>query len=279
MDRLKASLLLLVSLATSAGAQQDRSIVVVTDSLRRPIPFAFVQLVRGVARVADDSGRAFLGAVPDDSLRLSVRRMGFEPFIGWVRRSGPSEYHVTLGAVARALAEVTVEARQNTVLAKTGFYDRLERTQRGAASARFWTPEELDMRNPAKLSQVLAGESMVQMKFYRGRPILIGRGQDCGFTILLDGRLIPATLESAHDLTGRRDIERAMIRGGGDPGEQERQVGALMSTLISVDELITGASVAAIEVYGSISAAPVELQRLAGRSRCGIIAIWSGARK
>jgi hypothetical protein len=48
---------------------------------------------------------------------------------------------------------------------------------------------------------------------------------------------------------------------------------------MSIDELITASSVAAIEIYGSVMSAPVELQRVAGSQGCGIIAIWTGSRR
>jgi hypothetical protein len=60
--------------------------------------------------------------------------------------------------------------------------------QRGAASATFITPEELDLRNPAKVSQVLQGVKGMKVAFHYGRPVLSGRGTDCGMTVLLDGR-------------------------------------------------------------------------------------------
>ncbi len=50
----------------------------------------------------------------------------------------------------------------------------------------------------------------------------------------------------------------------------------------AIDDIIAAPSIAAIEIYGSAAAVPVELQRVAGSRMaqgCGLIAIWTGSRK
>lgn len=80
------------ALAADARAQANERRVLVTDSLRTPIPFALVTISGGASRVANDSGYAVLPRATGDSVKLLVRRMGFAPFEGWVRPdpgSGP----------------------------------------------------------------------------------------------------------------------------------------------------------------------------------------------
>lgn len=245
---------------TSLGAQSNGVVVRVTDVQGRAIPFALVQIANGATRVADDSGRAVFGGGDRDSLRLDVRRMGFNPFIGWAKRdTATKEFIADLIPLPRALDAVTVEGRRDTPLARTGFYDRMERVQKGAYSARMITPEELDRRNPLNISHILAGERHVRVTPMNNKPVLLSRNPGCAMTILLDGLRAQGTLEEA-------------IRTG--PGAPP------ISTLQSVDELVNAASVAAIEIYGSMAAAPVELQRAAGNSGgCGIVAFWTGSRR
>ncbi|MDQ8153793.1 MAG: hypothetical protein P3B98_03935 [Gemmatimonadota bacterium] len=246
--------------AGAAGAQAPHVRITVTDTHAHPVPFALVALGAGVQKVADDSGRVLLLTEPADSLRLHVRRMGFAPFLGWVTRDATGDvYRVALQPVSVALDTVAVRARRNTALARSGFYDRVERVQRGAYAARMITPEELDLRQPLRVTQMLAGESMVRLIPFSGPRVIVGgRGPDCAMTILLDGMRVRGTLEELKDRSMRPPDAR---------------------TLMSIDELISASGVAAIEIYGSSISAPAELLRAAGMASCGIVAIWTGARK
>ncbi len=249
-----------ISSLVGREAQAQGVLVLVRDSTEMPVSYANVQPVNGVRRVADVEGRAQFAVSRADSLRFAVRRLGFQPFIGWVRREGDSTYRVTLAPAASKAREVRVVATRDTPLARTGFYERIDRARRGAYSARFFTPEELDLRNPADITQLLQGENMVRPLVFtqngRRQIVLAGRGVKCAMTILLDGRRVTGTLEE-------------MIE---DPRKNP-------SGLIAVDDLVPASSVAAIELYGSVAMAPVELQRAAGGVGCGIVAIWTGSRQ
>lgn len=268
---------------TAAQAQDDKDeraqsvVVVVTDSLNRPIPFATVQVDGGVSRVADDSGRTFFSVSRDDSLRLAVRRMGYEPFYGWsLRDAVTGAYPATLAVLPSTIERVTVRDRLNTPLARTSFYDRLQRVQRGAVSAVFITPEELDMRNPSKLSQMINGRASVKILYQGGRPILGGRNGNCGMTVLLDGHKMTMMYEDILNSYERRELDRN-IRSGMDP---QQAIALFLGQRSSIDDLVSAHSVAAIEIYSSIAAAPAELQRNVGpASGCGLIALWTGTRQ
>ncbi|HVH39696.1 MAG TPA: carboxypeptidase-like regulatory domain-containing protein [Gemmatimonadaceae bacterium] len=259
MKRFVTTLLLLTASATILQAQAKHIQVRVTDVQGRAIPFAFVQIENGASRVANDSGRVEFNTPAPDSIRLQVRRMGFSPFIGWADKdSVTGEFVADLIPLPRALDAMTVEGRRDTPLARRGFYDRMERVQRGAYSARMITPEELDARNPMTISQMLSGERFVKVMPQGGKPVLMSRNPGCAMTILLDGHRATGTLEEG-------------VGFGPKP-----PVGLLMS----VDELVTAHSVAAIEIYGSMASAPVELQRAAGNSGgCGLVALWTGSRR
>lgn len=250
-----------IALSLPADAQDNRLVVRVTDAQGQIIPFALVQIENGASRVADDSGRAVFSMRAPDSIRLQVRRMGFNPFIGWSKRpEGSTEFLADLIPLPRALTEVTVQGRRDTPLARRGFYDRMERAQRSALAARFITPEELDLRNPIKISQILSGDRHVKVTPMRGGQVLLStRNPNCAMDVLLDGQRLSGTFEEAVGMRPNKP----------DP-----------SMLQSIDDVITTGSIAAIEVYGSAMSAPVELQRAAGNNfGCGIVAIWTGGRR
>jgi hypothetical protein len=258
MKRLLAALL--VFGATAANAQDARVVVRVLDPETKPIPYALVTLRDGVSRVADDSGMVFFNEAPRDSMRFIVRRIGYEPYGGWVNRSEiTGEFAVALRLLPRSIQGVQITERANTPLGRSGFYDRVQRVQRGAFVARMITPEELELRNPIKLTQMLQGENLVNVQRYdMQRSVLTGRGGMCGMTILLDGMRVTGTFEEL--------LER---RVNPPPA----------SSLSSVDDVVQVQSVAAIEIYGSTTSIPAELQRVAGNIQCGLIAVWTGRRR
>jgi len=242
------------------GAQEARITVRVFDAETKPIPYALVTLRDGVSRVADDSGVVVFNEAPKDSMRLQARRIGYEPYTGWVDRSpGTGEFAIALRMLPRSIAALTVTERANTPLGRSGFYDRVQRVQRGAYNARMITPEELEMRNPIKLTQLLQGENLVRVqRFDMGRAMLTGRGGTCGMTVLLDGMRVSGTLEE-------------LLENRTNPPP--------VSSLISIDDLVQAPSIAAIEIYGSVSSIPAELLRSAGNVQCGLIAVWTGRRR
>ncbi|MBW7932276.1 MAG: hypothetical protein H3C62_01430 [Gemmatimonadaceae bacterium] len=254
---MRATALALSLLATNAVAQEQRIVVVVADQYARPVPFALVSVKSGIPVVADDSGRALVHVPALDSLRIVARRIGYAPFDGWVRRErAAATYRITLSMIARQLDTVAVSAERSGPLERAGFYDRLRRTQRGAYAGRFITPEELTLRNPVQLTQMFYGETMVRPQpAGRGRSILRGRNPKCAMNILLDGMPLQGTKED--DINKQRSSAASMF----------------------LDDLIPATTVAAIEIYGSAVNAPAELQGIATANGCGIIAIWTGARR
>lgn len=263
MRHLLAALLLLAAptLGTAAATAQDaRTVIRVLDPETKPIPFALVTLRDGVSRVADDSGMVVFNDAPKDSIRFQVRRIGYDPFGGWVTRSDiTGEFAVALKLLPRSIQSVQITERANTPLGRSGFYDRVQRVQRGAYSARMITPEELEMRNPIKLTQMLQGENLVKVQRYdMNRSLLTGRGGMCGMTILLDGMRVSGTLEE-------------LLENRVNPPP--------VSSLISIDDMVTAPSLAAIEIYGSVGSVPAELQRSAGNIQCGLVALWTGRRR
>lgn len=259
------------------GAQSADAIrVEVKDAGGLPIPYAMVQINRGSARVVNDSGVVQLNGEVADSLRLVVRRIGYIPFDGWSRREAHGVFIVTLAPLARELGAVTVTERANTPLARTGFYRRMERVRRGATVGTFITPEELDLRNPPRISSALGGQQSVKVTYHNGRAMITGRSQNCPMVVLLDGRKVDGMIEEALSRNGQAEIDR-MAREQYMPRQRAQE--RYMRERMSVDELINSTAVAAIEIYASAASVPPELQQNMTAESCGLIAIWTGERK
>ena len=272
-DRLPSILLLAIALASAAGAQDARVRVTVRDTAGTVIPFALVQPANGASRAASDSGVAEFRLEAKDSLRFVVRRIGYEAFEGWVPRAqGTGDYMVRLMPLVQSLKATRILARSNVALARTGFYDRMERNGMGATAARFITPEELDLRNPARISQMLQGENFVKVDHHSGRAFLVGRAMNCPMTILLDGRRLRGTMEEVLTADGIREMRR---RGGPNP----KVVDEFMRERLSIDEIVISSGVVAIEIYASMAGAPAKLQQNASTESCGIVALWTGSRR
>jgi hypothetical protein len=263
--------------ATAAAQQSVR--IEVRDDLGAPVGFALVALVGGASQVATDSGVAMLRTRAADSLNLRVRRIGYREHFGWVRRRGSDAFEVRLPRIAASLATVEVTAAgssSNTPLMQRGFYDRVDRVQKGAILADFFTPEQLDEREGfTKVTQMIAGSRYARvnsMTFDRGairRLVVVGRG-GCPMTILLDGYRVAKSAQ---------DYAISEIPQSIDPNGSQLAIGNREPAPPSIDDVVDGRSIMAIEIYPSTGNAPFELQRASGRGSCGIVALWTGARR
>lgn len=140
------------------------------------------------------------------------------------------------------------------------------------------TPEQLDEKAGfTKVTQMIAGspyarvESM-QLDYQRGGGrvlVVVGRG-GCPMSILLEGSLVRGT---AQDYAISETPQSLNPRG---TRSDERQS---LDAKISIDDVVDGRSIMAIEIYPSTGNAPAELVRAAGRGSCGIVALWTGARR
>ena len=181
-------------------------------------------------------------------LSLRVRRIGFNEFSGVAEQGATGDIEIRLSRAPRQLGTVTITATGDSPLVRSGFYDRLEQAQRGAFVAEFITPEEIRERNASQVAQLLQGRRFVTISSSKGaRPRLIAYGRNgCEMSILVDKQRINANST--------------------DPDGS-----------VAIDDLVSGRSVVAIEVYASNANAPAELVPLTGAGSCGIIAIWTGA--
>lgn len=263
---LSLSMFLPVTLTAQTAARSESLLVVHTNG--QPIPFASVSLNGGAARVTNTDG-VLVVLSADDTLKVLVRRMGFEPFQGKVGRApGSSSFRVTLTPSAQALKKVTVTERaRRSPLENVGFYDRMLEVQRGAPTGEFFTPEEVDARASGRISQFLYASKFVKIGQDNSmgshpRAVLYGRN-NCVMTLLIDGVVI-------HDMIGDlRDGSRDL---------RDIQMGPWGKQRTTIDDVVNGQEVAAIEVYPSIATAPMSIASKVLGAACGIVAIWTGGR-
>jgi hypothetical protein len=252
----------LVAISTTAAAAQT-VVVQVVDSVGLPVPFALVDVNSVTGRVADTAGYVRVANVRGESLKVRARRIGYTPVETTLRRTSDNDaFRVVLKRVASEIESVYVRAERSTTVSRTGFYDRMERVQKGAIVGEFITPEELDQRKPMQISHILQGRRYVQVQREgsRSRAVMLGRGR-CKMTILLDG------------------VRMNGVIGPGEGATPQGPIGISAPMNLSIDELVEGNAVAAVEIYPSTANAPAELIPLTGGGSCGIIALWSGGRR
>lgn len=232
--------------AVAASRADRRSVVRIVDANGQPIPYATVLPASLTARIADDSGRVALSAA-ERSGRLEVRRIGFASASFAEIPEDVAE--LRLQPLVATLGAVRTVADRDAALEQRGFYRRALQAQRGAFTAEFLSPEMLDARARAQLSELLLGQRWISFaRSPRGRRYLTGRG-GCTMSVVLDG--VPVA-----------------------PGEEN---------VVPIDDVSPGGAVMAIEVYASAANAPPELTGVTGYNSggggaCGIVAIWTGGR-
>jgi Carboxypeptidase regulatory-like domain len=203
-----------------------------------------------VALTRQDGGFILEGLRPG-TRSVSVRALGFEPteIVVAVTTRAPREVSVRLEKFVPVLKTVIVSATRDAALDRVGFSDR-----KAAGNGRFFSPTEIDRRNPLQLNQLLESASMLRTHRSGTQSYVTGRGNGC----------------VRYFVDGVRWAASAAFRNLGT------QVGMLEDESdSSPDGFISGAELAAVEVYDPLSA-PAELasQSWAGQS-CSIVVIWT----
>ena len=243
----------LVVLATQAQAQDTRILSgVVTDSGRRPIPYVNIDGGPRYRTVSNASGEWTLRVPTKERLEVAVRRIGFLPD---KFRVDPGASDTTINTSLQQLAVMmntqVIRAREQVrTLELRGYYERMLEKERGALVGEFITPEEIEMRKPQRVTQLLEQRRGIRVE-RMGRCQIIDEcyrimGQNsCAATVYLDGQRL-----------------NSMGTAAGDP-----------SGAPAVDGLIPVTGVSAIEVYPRGSSAPAKYQSLGGT--CAVVLIWT----
>jgi hypothetical protein len=281
MARVSAALLLVPSLL---AAQASSVRVVIADSLGNRVPFAVVQVDPRTRRAANDSGVVYLETAAADSIKLSIRRIGFAPFDGWaIRTADGAAYAVRLVPLPQALKEVQIRSVSENRLYRSGFYGRMEERMKITARANFITPEELEDLNADQVTTILRRVDFLRINrenitggaaSYDMANVVTGRGR-CTANILLDGQIPAGLVEEVFATDVATTQSTSLPNSGGDRNRATRSSGPI----IPIDQVIQPGSIAGIEIYQMASGAPPELRTKVKRANCPLIAIWSGARR
>jgi hypothetical protein len=201
--------------------------------------------IRGVT---DSTGSLRTAPPKQAKFTLRVARIPYKPAeLVIAGASTDTVVSVTLElATAQLGAVVTRSTRVHSTLERAGFYDRLDRSVRGAVSGQFITPEELSLRNPPMISDVLRARRGINVVGNGRNAIVQGRGA-CKMEIVLDGQ-----------------------RLSGSMGARSEGYGL-------VNDLVNGSEVVGIEIYNSAQSTPGDIAPIG--SACGTIVIWTGGRR
>jgi TonB family protein len=186
-----AVLLPLTARAQNAGVVSG----IVTDSSGAAVFEAEVTIASSTSRAFTDQRGVFhLIDVPAGSARLTVRRMGFEPYTVPVSLSDANarleDLRVILAALPTVLPAVLVSSqRVNYTGRLAGYYQRLEKRSGGY----FITRDQIDRENPRTLSQLLLHvPGITPAKGRAGAQGIRMRGRLCWPLVWIDGTPMPA---------------------------------------------------------------------------------------
>jgi hypothetical protein len=210
-------------------------------------------------------GTFAIDSLPGGTQTLEVRAVGFTPAQRVVHlvAEGPGEVEVRLTERAVALPEVTIRVAATRALQMTRFYERMRDAEKGINHGYFITPEDMERRKPAHVTQMFDGVPGIlvargssnafgarAMKVFGPQRINIG-GQRCEMNIFVDGVRVAPTLGQATGAPGK------------PPPSPEDYI----------DNIVTPSQVASMEVYPRTVQAPPQYQSLNGT--CGVILIWT----
>ena len=247
-----AAAMLVQSFPTIAEAQEMRTVTgVVGDTGGRAI--SYVSLDGGPKyRTLTNAVGEFSFSVPRDAgFDVQVRRIGFLPTRFKVLPGADTTIKVPMEQLAVLLNTQVVRAQQMVrILEVRGFYERALESQRGALVGDFVTPEEIEMRNAQRVTQLLeqkrgitvrrTGSCQVIATCYR----VYGRG-GCAATVYLDGQRLNPLAAAAADA----------------------------SSAPAIDELVPVTGISGIEIYPRGSSAPPRYQALGGT--CAVVVMWT----
>ena len=247
LPRLRTALIALVVLPCWAWAQDVRTVSgTVTDSAGQTIPYVAIDGGARYRTLTNASGEWTMRVPVNEAFEVSIRRIGYLPGKVNVLKGSDTTIVVALQRLGVLLSTQVVRAQQQVRTLETrGFYDRMLDKERGALVGEFVMPEEIEMRNPQRVTQLLEQRRGIQVRRADRCQVIAtcylvyGQG-GCAATVYLDNQRLNR------------------LAGGEVP---------------AIDELIPVTGVSAIEVYPRGSSAPPRFPMLAGT--CAIVVIWT----
>ena len=215
---------------------------VVVDSSGRRLRGVEVLVADGSARTtSSDSGQFLLRGLKSGKIQFLVRAVGFGPatFTTELRAGRTRQIRVILTPTSVQLSTITVlDSLSAPLLAQTGFF---ERKRQGWGS--FISPEDIARRHPMNASDMLRSVNGVEViSRLPGRTTILSTR-----SMSMSGRCVMNVFV---------DGSRAYMSGG-----------------MTIEEVISGSELGAIEVYPSASETPPQF--IVMGSDCGALVIWT----
>jgi hypothetical protein len=262
---------------------QATEVRVVTEA-GAPVSYATVWVNSGRPRIADIAGRVSFPSELRAGASIEVRRMGFAPA---ELRLGPADTSALVFVKVRSLAArldattITADAGGPKTLALKGFYERALDRERGAGSGLFIGPEEIEKRDPHQTTDLLRGANGVTLMNAPGYGLVATNpGGTCQMTVIVDGTRVRSKVENR----GGGTTGGMLSAGPRESGPRGARVvsgsgGSIFadSNAVFIDRLVDPSNVTAVEVYTRGGNIPMSMQQT--DQGCGVIAIWTGARK
>lgn len=257
-----------VAVPPAAAAQEVRVQGVVRNEASQPVPFANIHTGGTRRGITDDSGHFALVAAAHRELILEIRRIGFRPQRLVLTPAADTSLEIVLATVSTILpGEVITATQPRKSLVLSGFYRRMQDREKGINTGHFLTEEDIERRNPLKLTRMFEGlpsVRVIRFNTQRAPGGMLGVGvartqcltdsdpdcqvpaglNQCPMVVYVDGRRI-------NSLAAHKDVGYAF----------------------GIDGLLQPSAVAGIEVYAHAGRIPPEFQSLAGT--CGAILIWT----
>jgi hypothetical protein len=276
IGRIALTLALVGAFSPTARGQATILRVIGSDSL--PVPLAYVTVQGGLGSITNERGQLSLGAGKHKTLTVEVRRIGYQPWFGKLEvQDTATVLTVVLQRLTQSLAAVTVTDTGGVRAAPNlrGFYDRWYMRQKGALSATFIGPEEIEMRHPSRVSDLLSGVLGISIKRTPGGSMVATNASGtCFMAIMVDGHTVCPPV-GCHT-TGVTSANAMQLGPQSMPGPGEPDPTAEQYT-VDLNQAINPDALAAIEVYARGANMPISLQ--AADNACGVLAFWSGARR
>lgn len=194
--------------------------------------------------LTNQQGNFTLEGITTGTRSVSVRSLGFEPTetVVAIRAGAPSQLDLKLAKFVPVLNSVIVSAKRDASLERIGFTER-----KASASGKFFTPADLEQRNPLKLNYLL--ETVTTLRTRRtatGQSYVTGRDNTC-ITYFVDG--------TRWSTPARQDPD--------DPDSS------------SPNAFLSGGELAAVEIYDALSAPPEFATQGYNGQSCAAVVIWT----
>jgi hypothetical protein len=256
--------------AATGGAQRGGATRIIdgttVDTRDRPIPFVNLAVVGGPAVVSDDSGHFRLVVAHKDRIVFDVKRIGYMPTRMALVDGSDTTLSVLLLPATRELPGVEVTDARLRPPGLAGFERRMIERQRGAGTGHFFTAKDIEAMQTTRPTQIVENTpSMVVRRTSGDRFAIYGKlanGGECAATVYLDGIRIGG---AGDVLTGKDRRGRPIIIRGSDS-----EVGA------QIDQYVTPAELAGVEVYARGLFAPMQFQpNDPNAMKCAVVMYWT----